>query len=165
MKTTPSGTMKAIALAGLSVATLITLRALAQTSPPASKADDINNFVLQIKKNPDEYHLLKKNTNGGEAELTALLCDTKNHAFDQGKHMHFKSKNDPAAKKPLDLPTDCTALRSSASPGAQLNIKTNKVMVANAAQSVAAGDPHVTIQVASKSPADIKAVLDLLAEQ
>jgi hypothetical protein len=166
MKTTPSGTIKVVALAGLGVAIVITFRALAQTPTPTPTSDDINNFVLQIKKNPGEYHPLKTNGIGPEATFIALVCDKQNHHFDSTKEMRFKSKKIPGEFK---LPKDCDTARSALPSGAQLNIKTNKVTVSETAKRIEAGevtpigDPNVTIKIASHSPEDIKAVLDQLS--
>jgi len=160
MKTTPSGTLTVVALVGLALATVITLRAIAQS--PTSAADgDVDKFVLIMKNKDGEYHSLKKSTPAGEAEFIMLLCDTQNHHFEQSRTLYFKPKD--ANAKVFDLPRECNAARSVASPGAQLNIKTDKVTVADAAQRVVDGDPQVTIRVASTSPDDIKAVLDSLA--
>lgn len=166
MKTTPSGTLRIAALVGLGIATVLTFRALAQTPAPTPDPD-IDKVVLKIVKKSDESQRLKNSTIAGEAEFIMLLCDTQNHHFDQTKKLHFKHED--GKKKEFDLPGECNAARSDASPTSQLNIKTDKVTVSKAAQSIADGEltvigSHVTIQVASKSPADIKAVVNLLAE-
>jgi hypothetical protein len=158
MKTTPSGTLTVVALVGLAIVTVLTFRAAAQ-APKSTPDPDVDKFVLKIAKNPKEYHSLKKSDADGEKEFKQLLCDP-NHHFDNTKKLHFKSGI--GNQEECDLPEGCGTCSKSPSP-VQLNIKTDKVTVASAAQSVADGDPHVTIQVASKSPADIKAVLDLLA--
>ena len=162
MKTTPSGTLTVVALVGLGIAAVLTFRATAQT--PSRTADpDVDKFVLTIKKKTGEYHSLKNKDADGEKALKKLLCDPTRH-FDNTKKLHFKSQI--GSQEECDLPSDCTVCSRSPSPAspspAQLNIKTDKVTVSNAAQSVADGDPHVTIQVASKSAADIEAVLALL---
>jgi hypothetical protein len=160
MKTTPSGTLIAVAVVGLALATVITLRAIAQPPPPSADPD-VDKFVLTLKNKPGDYHALKDNGADGEKVFKKLLCDPTRH-FDKTKKLHFKSGT--GNQDECDLPSDCaTCATSSRFPSpAQLKIKTDKITVANAAQSVADGDPHVTIQVASTSPDDIKAVLDSL---
>ena len=155
MKTTPSGTVTVVALVGLALATVITLRAIAQS--PTSAADgDVDKFVLIITNKPGEYHSLKNDDANGEKAFKKLLCDPIRH-FDKTKKLHFKSRI--GNQDEYDLPSDCSKFASPA----QLNIKTDKVTVADAAQRVVDGDPQVTIRVASTSPDDIKAVLDSLA--
>lgn len=167
MKTTPSGTIRAIALIGVSVAIVITLQTRAQTSPTASRADDIKDFVLEIKGNAREYHELRDGTLPGEAAFILLVCDDQHHHFLGNKHLNFKSKRDTTdpINPTFDLPKDCTKARSNVSPTGQLNIKTDKVTVSRTAQSVPAGDPHVTTQIASTTADDIKAVLDKLTTE
>ena len=164
MKTTPSGTIKLLALAALSVGVLVSLRALAQSPAPASRADpDIDKFVLIIKKNPQEYASLKDGSRPGEAKFILLTCDD-NRRYDNTRKLHFKSGH---GSDEFDLPGDCTRARS-AIPSTQLDIKTDRIIASDAAKRIQAGestpigDPHVTIQIASPSAADITAVLDSL---
>jgi hypothetical protein len=163
MKTTPSGTLTIVALVGLGIAGVLTFRATAQ--PTSGTADpDVDKFVLTIKKNKDEYRSLKNKDLDGEKAFKKLLCDPTRH-FDNTKKLHFKSA--VGSKEECDLPTDCTVCSTKSPSPAQLNIKTDKVTVSKAAQSIADGEltvigSHVTIQVASRDPADITAVLNLL---
>ena len=102
--------MKAIALAGLSVAIVFTLRALAQPPAAASNTDpEIDTFVLKIKKKANEYHPLKDNTLKAEADFVSLLCDS-NRSYEKSQKLHFKSDK---AGKEFDLPGDCVAARSA----------------------------------------------------
>jgi hypothetical protein len=154
MKTTLSGTLRVVALIGLGLATIITLGVL---ESPAAKPDpeDVDNLVLVIAKKNGEYRELITNDCVTENKFIKLLNNPK---YLRSHKLHFKH-TDPSNPE-CDLPDGCAECKPSSAT--QLNIKTDKVTVANAAQSVAAGDPHVTIQVAAKSPADIKAVLDML---
>jgi hypothetical protein len=158
MKPTPSGTLRVAALVALGVATVITLRALAQ-SPASSRDPEVNKFVLKIKKNSGEHHKLKHQADSKEEEdFKTLLC---NGHYDSGSHMYLRHEDGTASQ--IDLPKDC----GSSSSRSQLNIKTDKVTVSHAAESAADSKltvigPHVTIQVASTSTDDIKAVLDRL---
>jgi|SRR6266404_1812728 len=154
MKTPLSGTLTAVALIGLSIAAVLSFRATAQT--PQSTPGSGDEFVLTINTPPGKYHLLKDSTPPGETAFKELLCDRNRH-FDKTKRLHFKSGIGSQAE--CDLPADCSKFASPA----QLKIKTDKVTVANTAQSIAGGDPNVTIKIASTSPDDIKTVLDLLA--
>jgi hypothetical protein len=164
MKTTPTGTLTVVALVGLGIGAVLTFRATAQ--PTSHTADpDVDRFVLTIKKEKDQYHSLKKNDADGEKAFKKLLCDP-NHHFDNTKKLHFKSGL--GNQEECDLPDQCAACSRSPSPSSTgLNIKTDKVTVSNAAQ-LAADDEltaigsHVTTQVASRSAADIEAVLELL---
>jgi len=155
MKTTPSGSLTVVALVGLALATVITLRAIAQ--PPTSATGE-DEFVLTIKTPPDKYHSLKKNDCAGETAFIVLL--NNGHYLKKTEKLHFKSGI--GKQEECDLPGVCAQCTEPPSP-AQLNIKTDKVTVANTAQSIAGGDPNVTIKIASTSPDDIKAVLDSLA--
>ncbi|SRR6266481_2048198 len=157
MKTTPSGTLKVVTLVGLGLATIIALGVL---ESPAAKPDpeDVDNLVLVIAKKNGEYRELKKNDCDGENAFIKLLNNGK---YLKSHKLHFKHKD--ASQPECELPDGCAACTPTPTPRAQLNIKTDKVTVANAAESVADGDPHVTIQIAAKSPDDIKAVLDMLA--
>ena len=156
MKTTPSGTLRIVTLVGLGLATIIALGVLKSL---AAKPDpeDVDNLVLVIAKKNGEYRELIKNDCPTENAFIKLLNNGK---YLKSHKLHFKHKD--ASQPECDLPDGCAPCTKSPSP-AQLNIKTDRVTVANAAQSVADGDPHVTIQIAAKSPGDIKAVLDMLA--
>lgn len=157
MKNTPAGTIKLVALMGVAAVMVISLHALAQS--PSSRDPELNKFVLKIKKNSGEHHKLKHQTDGKEEDdFKALLC---NGHYDSGSHLYLRHEDGTASE--IDLPKDCP----SSSSRSELNIKTDKVMVSGTAQSAADGKltvigPHVTIQVASQSTGDIKAVLDRL---
>jgi hypothetical protein len=152
MKTTLSGTLRVVALVGLGLAAVLTFRATAQ-SP---KTD---NFELNVPKKQGEYWHLKNMKCDGQNQFIKLLNEGP---YDKNSTQKLHFKKDPSQPE-CDLPGGCAPCTGSASP-AQLNIKTDKVTVANAAQTAADGDPNVTIRVASTSPAAIKAVLDLLEE-
>jgi hypothetical protein len=160
MKTTPSGTLKVVVLAGLGIATAITLRALAET--PTPRSEPVDKFLLRIKPKQGESHALANLTTQSEDDFVDLLCGKKGHQYDKAQKLHLKRID--GNKPELDLPDQCP----KASSGSQLNIKTDKVTVSNAAKRISDDElgvigPHVTIQVATSSPAGIKAVLDSLA--
>lgn len=168
-----SGTVKFVALAGVAVAAIITLRTFAQTSsstptltdpkmPPEPDASQAT-FVLKIKNR----HLLKDDSDAGEAAFAALLSNG-HYETAKGNRIHLRHRRaqwgehyfpqDRASWPPPSPPP---------SPHAQLNIKTDKVTVSEAARSLANGEltsisPHVTQLVASHNAADITAVLDQL---
>src|SRR5438067_1282735 len=154
MKTTPYGTLTVVALVGLSLAAVLTFSATAQSPTSTLSGDEL---ILTIKTPPGRYHSLKKNDCAGETDFIKLL--NNGHYLKKTEKLHFKSGI--GKQEECDLPGVCAPCTESPSP-AQLNIKTDKVTVANAAQRVAEGDPNVTIKIASVSPADIEAVLALL---
>lgn len=148
-----SGPVKFAILTTVAVVAAFTLRTFAQSAPnkPPSSQEK---FVLMINSD----HPLKDGSKAGEKAFKDLLNNGK-YPKAKGNRVHMKHSdaNDPDE----DLP-------NGAGASSKLDIQTDKVMVSETAKNIEAGEltliqPHVTIQVASKSPADIKAVLDLLA--
>ena len=149
---TQSGPIKLAILAAVALVAVFTLRAFAQSAskPPPSQ----EKFVLTI----NDPHPLKDSSKAGEKRFKDLLNNGK-YAKEKGNTVHMKHTD--ANEPEEDLPT-------GSATSSKLEIQTDKVIVSETAKNIEAGEltliqPHVTIQVASKSPADIKAVLDLLA--
>jgi hypothetical protein len=156
---TLSGTVTLVVLAAVAVVTAFALRGFAQSSPaptqtePPDPPEAHDNFVLKIKPR----HSLKDGSDKGEEAFMALMNSGK-YEVAKGNKVHLRHAK--AAKKDEYLPRGAET--------SQLEIKTDKVTVSQTALEIEAGDltviqPHVTVQIASKSPADIKAVLDLMA--
>jgi hypothetical protein len=149
-----SGKFQLVALGAIGVGAVLTLRAFAQ--PPSSEK-----FVLRI----NSHHSLKNSTDAGETAFAALLC---NGHYTAAKGNQMKMKHGNAQKPDNEYPRDCGSSGSAAGPGAQLEIKTDKVIVSETAKRIEAGEltviqAHATIQIACPGPGDIKAVLDQLA--
>ena len=147
-------------LVAVAMVTAVTLRSFAQTAPapsdtePPMPPESQEKFVLKIK----HRHPLKDSSKTGEDAFKALLNNGKYGAA-TGSKVHMRHSK--AQEKDEYLP-------AGAGTSAKLEIQTDKVVVSETAKEIEAGgltliQPHVTIQIASKSPADIKAVLDLLA--
>jgi hypothetical protein len=159
---TLSGTVKLVVLAAVAVVVAITLRAFAQSAPkptpteppePADPAASREQFVLKIKPR----RLLPTSTT--EKAFKDLL-NNGNYSAAKGNKVHMRHTKWPAE------PDECLPTGTVCS--STLDIQTDKVTASETAKSIEAGEltvigPHVTIQVASSSPADIKAVMDLLA--
>ena len=158
MKTIPPGKLKVAAVVGLGVATILGWRALAQSPAPTPDRTD-ERWTLKIHTHSGKYHELKTNDCTAEDEFIKLL-NGPNYLQSTPK-LHFKHGAVP--KPDCDLPGNCDTCSKSPSP-AQRNIKTDKITVASTAHSIADGDPHVTQQVVCKTVADVKAVLDKLAD-
>jgi hypothetical protein len=155
-----SGSIKTVGLVAVAVITAVTLRGFAQSTPapnetePPMPPESQEKFVLKIK----HRHPLKDSSKAGEDAFKALLNNGK-YGAGTGNKVHLRHSK--AQDKDEYLP-------AGAGTSAKLEIQTDKVTVSETAKDIEAGgltliQPHVTIQVASKSPADIKAVLDLLA--
>jgi hypothetical protein len=158
MKTIPPGILKVVAIVGLSLATILGWRALAQPPGPNPDRRD-ERWTLKIHTRARTYHDLK--TSGCEAEKAFINLLNNGHYISSTPKLHFKSG--VSSQIECDLPGQCDPCSDSPSP-AHANIKTDKVTVASTAQSVADGDPHTTQQVVCKTIADVKAVLDQLAD-
>jgi hypothetical protein len=158
MKTTPPVILKVVAIVGLGLATILGWRALAQ--PPSPNPDRTGErWTLKIHTQSGKYHELKANDCTAEDAFIDLL-NGGNYVQSTPK-LHFK--HGASSKPDCDLPGNCDKCPKSPSP-AQRNIKTDNITVASTAQSVADGDPHVTQQVVCKTIADVKAVLEKLAD-
>jgi hypothetical protein len=157
MKSILPGTLKVVVLVGLGLVTILAWRALAQSPTPNTNRAD--RFTLKIHTKPHTYHELKTSGCQGEDDFIKLL-NNGNYISSTPK-LHFKRGG--SSNVECDLPGQCDPCSKSPSPG-QANIKTDKVTVASTAQSVADGDPHTTQQVVCKTIADVKAVLDQLAD-
>lgn len=158
---TLSGTVRLVVLATVAVATALALRGFAQSSPspapaqtePPDPPEAHEQFVLKIKPR----HSLKDGSEKGEDAFKYLLNNGK---YDVGKGNKVHLRHAKAGKSDEYLPRGADT--------SKLEIKTDKVTASQTALEIEAGDltviqPHVTVQIASKSPADIKAVLDLMA--
>jgi hypothetical protein len=158
---TLSGTVRLVVLATVAVATALALRGFAQSSPspapaqtePPDPPPSSEKFVLKIK--PRAY--LKDQSPAGEEAFAKLLSNGK---YSAGKGNKVNLRHAVGAKEE-DLP------RGGAS-SSQFEIKTDQVTVSQTAMEIEVGEltaiqPHVTVQVASKDPADIAAVLDKIA--
>jgi hypothetical protein len=154
---TLSGTVKLLVLAVVAVVAAITFRAFAQPVPtptltePPDPLPAQEPFVLIIKPR----HVLAQGTT--EKAFKDLLNNGHYPAANRNK-VHMRHKDPHEADE--YLPT-------GSGTSSNLDIKTDKVTVSKAAQSIADTEltvisPHVTIQVASPSAADIEAVLKLL---
>ena len=155
-----SGSIKMVGLVAVAVVAAVTLRSFAQSTPAPSETEppmppeSQEKFVLKIK----HRHPLKDSSKAGEDAFKALLNNGK-YGTAAGNKVHMRHSK--AQEKDEYLP-------AGAATSAKLEIETDKVVVSEIAKDIEAGgliliQPHVTIQIASKSPADIKAVLDLLA--
>jgi hypothetical protein len=148
-----SGPIKFAILAAVAVVAAFTLRGFAQSAPNKPPPSQ-EKFVLTI----NTPHPLKDGSKDGEKAFKYLLNNGK-YPKAKGNQVHMKHAD--ANEPDEDLP-------NGAGASSKLEIQTDKVTVSEIAKNIEAGEltliqPHVTIQVASKSPADIKAVLDLLA--
>ena len=156
---TQSGPIKLAILAAVAVVAAITLRGFAQSAPAPTELPDPSpsneKFVLKIKPR----HPLKDSTDATEKAFKDLLNNGHYEAA-KGNKVHLRHT---AANKPDEyLPTGAGASST------KLEIQTDKVTKSETAQNIEVEEltviqPHVTIQVASRSPDDIKAVLDLMA--
>jgi hypothetical protein len=140
----------AIALHGFAQAPATTPTPTEPPDPPESH----EKFVLKIKPR----HPLKDGTKDGEKAFKDLLNNGK-YSEAKGNKVHMRHTR--AEENDEYLPT-------GAGTSSKLDIKTDKVTTSQTAKNIEAGEltvigPHVTIQVASSSPTDIKAVLDQLA--
>jgi hypothetical protein len=158
MKTIPPGKLKVAAVVGLGVATILGWRALAQSPAPTPDRTD-ERWTLKIHTHSGKYHELKMNDCTAEDEFINLL-NGPNYLQSTPK-LHFQRGGSSHVE--CDLPGQCGPCSGSPSPG-NANIKTDKVIVARTAHSVVDGDPHTTQQVVCKTIADVKAVLDKLAD-
>ena len=164
---TLSGTVKLVVLVALAVAVAITFRAVAQTAasprkwPPkpgtCKEPSTLPKPNAPFVKTIQPRRHLKKMTDQGEAEFAALLCNGRYDAA-KGNIIHFKHSN--ANNGEHCLPQDCADF-------AQLNIKTDKVIVSETAKRIDAGEltviqAHATITIACPTQDDVDAVMNLL---
>src|ERR1700716_2332423 len=151
-----SGSIKTVGLVAVAVVAAFALRGFAQSTPAPSETEppmppeSQEKFVLKIK----HRHPLKDSSKAGEDAFKALLNNGKYGAA-TGNKVHLRHSK--AQEKDEQLPAGAAT--------SKLEITTDKVVVSETAKDIEAGEltliqVHVTIQVASKSPADIKAVLD-----
>jgi hypothetical protein len=157
MKTIPPGILKVVALVGLGLVTIVAWHALAQS--PAPNTNRADKFTLRIHTHTGKYHELKTSDCQNEDDFIQLL--NNGHYVRDNPPLHFKRGGSSHVE--CDLPGHCDPCSKSPSPG-QANIKTDKVTVASTAQNVTDGDPHTTQQVVCKTIADVKALLDKLAD-
>jgi hypothetical protein len=163
---TLSGTFRLVVLAALAVGVVITLHAFAQPASqrkwppkpgnckPVAQLPPINApHSIQISNRRE----LKDNSDQGEAAFAALLC---NGHYDSawGNRIHFIHKNANLGQH--CLPQDCSDF-------AQASIKTDKVIVSDAAKNgpereLTSIQFHATQQVACQTQADLDAVVNLL---
>lgn len=158
MKTIPPGILKVLAIGGLGLATIFGWRALAQPPTP-NPARAGEQWTLKIHTQSGKYHELKTNDCAAEDNFINLL---NNGHYIKGT-IKLRFKHTQPSKPDCDLPGNCDLCSNSPPPG-HAKIKTDKVIVASTTQSVADGDPHVTKQVVCQTIADVKAVLDQLAD-
>jgi hypothetical protein len=156
---TLSGTVKLVVLAAVAVVTAFALRGFAQSAPsptqtePPDPPEAHEKFVLKIKPR----HSLKDGSEKGEAAFKALMNNGKYPAA-KGNKVHLRHAK--AGQNDEYLPSGAAT--------SNLEIKTDKVTASQTALEIEAGEltviqPHVTVQIASPSAYDMKAVLDQMA--
>jgi hypothetical protein len=160
-----SVTIKLVVSVAVALLVVVTLRTFAQSPksprwPPkpgnCKEPSSLPQANAPFVKNIPTHRPLKKMTDEGEAEFAALLCNGHYDAA-KGNIIHFKHRNSQWGAH--CLPQDCSDVT-------QLGIKTDNVVVSEAAKDEAELtliQPHVSIQLATPSSADIKAVMDMLA--
>jgi hypothetical protein len=152
---TLSGTSKFVVLAIIGVMAIVTFRAFATEPPWAPEPDKTKaTYVLKIKnvsavKDEDAFKQMYCSLEGLDPQFNKIWM----------KH----STNSPHHGEEEVLPAGC-GKGAAASPGAKMDIKTDKVIVFEAARNaqLAPIQVHVTQQVASKSLSDIQKVLSAL---
>ena len=158
---TLSGTAKFVVFPAIAIGAAIALHGFAQSpaatptrTEPPDPAPSHEKFVLKIKPR----HPLKDSTKDGEKAFKDLL-NNGNYSAAKGNKVHMRHTS--AEENDEYLPT-------GSGTSSKLDIKTDKVTASETAKNIEAEEltvigPHVTIQVASSSSTDIKAVLDQLA--
>jgi hypothetical protein len=160
---TLSGTVKFVVFPAIAIGAAIALHGFAQTptpiptEPPDPPDPTVSQEPLSLRIKP--RRLLADPSPAGETAFKTLL-NNGNYPAAKGNKIHMRHKKWPSEKDEY-LPT-------GAGPSSKLDIKTDKVTASETAKNIEAEEltvigPHVTIQVASSSPTDIKKVLDLLA--
>ena len=168
---TPSRTVSLILLATAALSALIVLRSFAQPTPtptPTPVPLGTEQFVLRIKNE----HPLKKQDTAGALEFARLVCNGTYEASKKNS-ITLRLKNpETGQKEKYQLPEDCGSLPTptpSPKSGAELRIKTDKVVISAAAKSLeneelTAIAPHVTQQISVRNLADVTAVITLLEQ-
>lgn len=158
---TLSGTIKFVLFPAVAIGAAIALHGFAQaptaatsTAEPPDPPPSHENFVLRIKPR----HSLANASKAGEKAFKDLL-NNGHYPAAKGNKLHMRHSDSTETDE--YLPT-------GAGTSSKLDIKTDKVTVSETAKALEADEltvigPHVTIQVASSNPDDIKKVLDLLA--
>ena len=158
---------------------LVGLRSIAQPTPTPTPSPVVEppppplateQFVLRIKNK----HRLKKQDTAGALEFARLIC---NGTYEAAKKnvVHLRLKNpETGLRETYKLPQDCGSLpvvtpTPSPKSGAQLFLKTEKVIVSAAAEALETGEltaiaPHVTQQISVRTCADVTAVINLLEQ-
>jgi len=143
---TPSGTLTLIIIAAIAIAAVLIFRAFFQG--PGKLPHD-KKFTLHIGHGHDVDDFADFKDGDGKDKFDAALRILPEAQYE------IRIKPNPTA-----TPQDHYTPPPTPPPNA--NLKTDKVTIAALAKNAPPGDPHVTQQVTSNSPAEIQRVLDAL---
>jgi hypothetical protein len=169
---TPSGTIALVTLATLVAAVVAcTNGTWVRQPPPDVNLDNppmppVSNekFVKQIV----HRRTLKDGSPHGE-EVFRNLLNNGHYSASKGNRIHFIYTDDKRIPPRYPKHREWMPAQGNAGSAAQLEIKTDKVIVSETAQGLPTENltlisPHVTQQIAVNTPEDVTAVLNLLAK-